>query len=36
MEELPAQCNYLALGAARIQEIIAITKKLGKLKVLKI
>ncbi|KAG0723408.1 Ribonucleases P/MRP protein subunit POP1 [Chionoecetes opilio] len=28
MEELPLQCNYLALGAARIREIKAIVSKL--------
>nr|XP_053639709.1 ribonucleases P/MRP protein subunit POP1-like [Cherax quadricarinatus] len=30
MEELPGQCNYLALGAARIQEIKLIVTKLEK------
>ncbi|XP_045605052.1 ribonucleases P/MRP protein subunit POP1 [Procambarus clarkii] len=30
MDELPGQCNYLSLGAARIQEIKAIISKLDK------
>ena len=29
MEELPRQCNYQALGAARIREIKSIVAKLG-------